>query len=87
MSFTEPILNPEAVPRSAYWKMVPSAREARREYARQRYRIPAVRDRTKKHQYMKGLRSGLIVQPRTTTLARNGIVLGADGEYAFVQEA
>ena len=86
MSCTE-VLNPEGVPLSAYWKMTSSAREARKEYARQRYRMPDVRNHTKRHQYMKCLRAGLIAHPKPSTLARNGIFRGPDWEYSFIQDA
>ena len=80
-----PVLSP-GEPLTPYWKMSEADRESRKAYARMRYQDPVIKDRMKRNQYMKSLRAGLIQQPKPATLARNGIALGADGEYAFILE-
>lgn len=68
---------------SPYWRMSESDREARKEYSRMRYKDPVIRDRMKKHHYLKCLRSGLILRPSARTLARHGMVV-RDGEFVVV---
>ena len=69
---------------SPYWRMSDEEREVRREYSRRRYQDPVIRERMKRHQYLKCLKSGLIQKPSARTLSRHGIAV-RDGEYSFVQ--
>ena len=73
-----------AVGVSPYWRMSDEEREVRREYSRRRYQDPVIRERMKRHQYLKCLKSGLIQKPSARTLSRHGITV-RDGEYSFVQ--
>ena len=68
-----------AVGVSPYWRMSDEEREVRREYSRRRYQDSVIRERMKRHQYLKCLKSGLIQKPSARTLSRR------DGEYSFVQ--
>ena len=76
------VLSP-GVPLTPYWKMSEKDRESRKAYARERYQDPVIKDRMKRNQYMKCLRSGLIQRAQPKTLAKYGIIRGGDGEYNF----
>ena len=71
------------VPLTPYWKMSEADRESRKAYARERYQDPVIKDRMKRNQYLKCLRSGLIQKAQPKTLAKYGIVKGDNGEYNF----
>ena len=84
-SFREQIPDLQSAVRvSPYWRMSDEEREVRREYSRRRYQDPVIRERMKRHQYLKCLKSGLIQKPSARTLSRHGITV-RDGEYSFVQ--
>jgi len=71
-------------PRSAYFRLSPEDREARRAYARAKYRGPAGLVQKSK-QYLKCLRAGLIQRCKESTLVRHGITFD-NGEYRFTED-
>jgi hypothetical protein len=69
---------------SAYFRLGETEREARKAYAREKYRGPSGAIQKRK-QYMKCLRSGLIRRWKESTLARHGIVFD-NGDFRFTDE-
>ena len=69
---------------SSYFRLPEQEREARKRYAREKYREPpgAIQ---KRKQYMKCLQLGLIQRWKESTLARHGIVLD-NGAFRFIEE-
>ena len=69
---------------STYFRLSQKEREARKAYAREKYKGPSGAIQKRK-QYMKCLRSGLIQRWKESTLARHGIVFD-NGDFRFIEE-
>ena len=69
----------------SYFRLPEQEREARKRYAREKYRGPSGAIQKRK-QYMKCLQLGLIQRWKESTLARHGIVLD-NGAFRFIEDS